>query len=199
MRFNIQYLHARYCVATFEVWDLLIYIAPCNVCKVFNMQPIKIGTPGWTPSPFDKCTWVHLRALHNTRDQRLTVPSEGWSHHGQVFCLKTNRDPNPHWSETPELEYGALNRSASTIVVNVKDDAISSSFYVQVLVIEGLCFSSGRKLVKVVTSMHLQKWRLQGKPNVKKHLKMWIINSIQQQITEVSTLAESFSTAINIK
>ena len=46
------------------------------------MLPIKPGTPGRTPSLFDKCMHlVILRAMQNTRDQRLYVPSEGRGSH----------------------------------------------------------------------------------------------------------------------
>ena len=42
------------------------------------------GTAGQTPSLSDKCYWELLRALYNTQDQGLFVPSKGQSNNGFV-------------------------------------------------------------------------------------------------------------------
>ena len=47
-----------------------------------NLQPTKPETPGQTPSLNEECTGFFLRALHNTRDLQLYVPSEGRSNYG---------------------------------------------------------------------------------------------------------------------
>ena len=80
-----------------------------------NMLPIQPGTLGRTPS---LCTGFFYMRLHNTWDQRLYVPSEGWSN-GYVSCLRSQVsrgfEPTLCWSETPEFEFGALDHSATTL------------------------------------------------------------------------------------
>ena len=72
------FMHPRTAVVLFYVFYLCTFCVKkitgccCAICWQSNQE--HRGTP---PSPFDKVHWVILRALHNTRDQRLYVPSEG--------------------------------------------------------------------------------------------------------------------------
>ena len=81
-------------------------------------QP-KPGTPGRTPSLFDKCTGLfNMRyTTHGTNGFTFRLKDEamvkclalGHKCHGWAF------EPTLAWSRTPEFEFGALNHSATTL------------------------------------------------------------------------------------
>ena len=84
-----------------------------------RIQQPQPGTPGQTPSLFVKCTGFFHYALHNTwangftshpRDEAMVkCLAQGHKCHGWEF------GPIHCWLETPEFEFGALNRSATTL------------------------------------------------------------------------------------
>ena len=84
-----------------------------------NMQPITPGTWGRTPSLFYKRTWFFY-VRYTTYWTNGFQPIQKTKHHGQVSFLKTQvswlwLEPTLYWSETPELESSALNRSATLL------------------------------------------------------------------------------------
>ena len=93
------------------------YVAPYR-----GLQGAAAGNTGaklFGAKPFSFLISALVRALHNTQHQQLYIPSKGQSN-GQVSCLRTevSRQGLKHtlcWSETPEIEFGALNCSARTL------------------------------------------------------------------------------------
>ena len=85
-----------------------------------NLQPTKPETPGQTPSLNDRCTgffYVHY-TTHGTysftshpKDEAIMVKCLAQGHK----CRYRESNPHPGFLTTPELESGALDRSATTL------------------------------------------------------------------------------------
>ena len=98
-------------------------IAPCKGLQSAmrrNLQPTKPETPGETPSLNDKCTGFFY--VYYTTHGTYSFTSHPKDEAIMVKCLAQGhkcryRESNPHsgFLTTPELESGALDRSATTL------------------------------------------------------------------------------------
>ena len=106
-------------------------------------------TPGQAPSLSRQVSWVLLRALHNTRDLQLYVPSEGRSNYGLSVLLKDTSAATvqarirTHILTTPELESNALLLSRKFCLIG----ALRYNMCRTKLVAQTYCFVVGEKQI----------------------------------------------------
>ena len=94
-------------------WSILrpYYVAPYKVLR--RIQQPQPGTLWQTPSVFDKCTGFFY-TTHGINGFMSHPGTKQWLSvllkcHGRGF------EPTLFWSETPEFEFGALNRLAKSL------------------------------------------------------------------------------------